>query len=557
MNIEDPRSLDPRSIYGKSQVVERQVQLVVVGGGVAGIAAATEASRAGVETLLIDENPIDMNMMALDVPLYFGQRILPTVRDRASMLQRVVSSSEGLEEAEEAGVELMLGHYVWGAFRNSKNVRELSGSMVGVADDERTWCIGYERLIVASGARDMGMAFGGWEKVGTMGANGAWSLMGRYQALTAQRVVILGSGNVGLRVAEMAMERGMEVVGVVEVGPEVLGDGGLREKVEGRGVKIYTAHTVKGAIGSGEEIEGLEIVEVGGDLKPVGGSEKRLECDTVVLSLGLVPNIELLNLLGVDLPFRSERGGYAPEVDEWMRTSVPSVYVCGDAAGFEDGMVLDESIAREQGRLAGIAAAESLGTVDSARAREVRGELGLLNEWMKNTHREVHSHYRRWLVSLLNVEGWGVYTCQCEEVTRRELADVQPPRYLEWESEQMSGRSLKTLVGDGPVNQDQIKRLTRVGMGYCQGRRCREQAALLLAEESGIDVSEIPLPTYRAPVRPLPLRVMYADDESQETRDNWTGWFGIRSQWTQSERQGGWGEGDRRAMGLGRTGGVL
>ena len=140
--------------------------------------------------------------------------------------------------------------------------------------------------------------------------------------------------------------------------------------------------------------------------------------------------------------------------------------------------------------------------------------------------REVHGHYRTWLRSLVNVGGWRVNACLCEEVTRGELVNVQPPRYVGWESEQMKARDLNTLAKDGPVNQDQIKRLTRAGMGYCQGRRCREQVAMLLAEEAGIDVSEIPMPTYRAPVRPLPLRVMSADDEPQETRDNWTIWFG-------------------------------
>ena len=520
----DPRLLDPSSIFGRYAKVERHVPLVVIGAGVAGVAAASEAAQAGVEVLLIDENPIDMAMMALDVPLYFGQRMLTTVRDRSSMFQRIVVSNEGLSQAEEAGVDLMLGHYVWGAFRNSANVRELEGPMVGVADEDRTWCIAYDQLIVATGARDLGMAVRGWDKAGVMGANGAWSLMSRYQALTAQRMVVLGSNNIGLRTAELALDRGIEVTAIVEVGPEPLGDSDLQRSLRERGVAIHSAHTVKQVVGAGDEVEGLEIVQVGGDLKPVSGTEKLLDCDTIVLAIGLVPNVELLNLLGVDTPFESERGGFAPAVDEWMRTSVPNVYAAGDVAGFHMGMVLDGEIAAQQGRLAGIAAAESLGGLSSDKARSLRSELDRLEDVGAG---EVHSHYRRWLTSLLNVEGWDAYTCLCEEVTRRELADVQPPRYLNWQSEQMSSRNLQTLLKGGPVIQDQIKRLTRVGMGYCQGRRCREQAALLLAEEAGVDVSQIPMPTYRPPVRPLPLRVMSAEEEDQDTRDNWTEWFGF------------------------------
>ena len=93
----------------------------------------------------------------------------------------------------------------------------------------------------------------------------------------------------------------------------------------------------------------------------------------------------------------------------------------------------------------------------------------------------------------------------------------------------MSKRNLQTLFQDGPVNPDQVKRLTRAGMGHCQGRRCREQIAMLLAEESKTDVAQVPIMTYRAPVRPLPLRVMHADDEPQEMRDEWGGWFRLGS----------------------------
>ena len=523
-SVTDPRSRDKASIFGRYSKPERHVPLIVVGAGAAGTAAATEAAKAGVEVLLIDENPIDLGMMSLDVPLFFGQRMLTTVQNRSSMLQRVVLSNEGLADAEEAGVELMLGHYVWGAFRNSANVRELEGAMVGVADEDRTWCIGYDRLIVASGARDMGMAFSGWEKAGVMGASGAWSLISRYRALTSQRIVVVGAGDLGLKTAVAALENGVEVAAIVEIEEHAPGSEGLQRELQERGVAIHTSHTIKNAVGSGDEVEGVSIVRVDADLKPIAGTEKDLECDTIVLAIGLVPNVELLALLGADIPFRSELGGYSVAVDEWMRTGAPNVYAAGDVTGWHSAMALDEETAAQQGRLAGMAAAESLGAASADQARALRSELDRLNG---TSAKPIHAYYRRWMHSLINADGWDAYTCLCEEVTRRELCDVQPPKYLEWESEQMSSRSLKTLMNDGPVNQDQIKRLTRAGMGYCQGRRCREQVSLLLAEEAGIDVSQVPMPSYRPPVRPLPLRIMSAEEEDQDTRENWTGWFGM------------------------------
>jgi hypothetical protein len=145
---------------------------------------------------------------------------------------------------------------------------------------------------------------------------------------------------------------------------------------------------------------------------------------------------------------------------------------------------------------------------------------------------EVHSYWQAWLTSLIAAGGWEVNICQCEEVTRRELVETRPPRYLGWDSPQMSARSVTTLAGDGPVSQDQIKRLTRAGMGPCQSRRCREQVGLLLAHAAGTTIDRIPLPTFRPPIRPLPLSVLWPADEPAAMREEWVSWFGIPTQFS-------------------------
>jgi len=144
----------------------------------------------------------------------------------------------------------------------------------------------------------------------------------------------------------------------------------------------------------------------------------------------------------------------------------------------------------------------------------------------------VHAYWQQWLQSLVHVGGWEVNVCQCEEVTRRELVEVKPPRYLKWDSPQMNARSLETILGDGPVNQDQIKRLTRAGMGPCQSRRCREQVGLLLAQSAGTTIDRIPLPSFRPPLRPLPLNVLWPADEPPAMREQWVSWFGIPTQFS-------------------------
>ena len=193
--------------------------LVVVGAGVSGTAAAIEAAQAGVQVTLMDENPIGMSMMGLDVPLFFGKRTMSALRNKAEMLERVAAANDALAEAERAGVDVQLGTCVWGAFRNTETSRELDGPQLGLADYERSWLMKYDRLIVAAGARDLGMSFAGWNMAGAMGANGAHSLMSRYRALSSQRMVVLGSGNLGLNTARMALDTGVEVAAVVDVSP--------------------------------------------------------------------------------------------------------------------------------------------------------------------------------------------------------------------------------------------------------------------------------------------------------------------------------------------------
>jgi thioredoxin reductase len=513
--------IDARSIAGKTPHPERHVPIVVVGAGVAGVAAAIEAARAGASVLLVDENPIDNDMMAMDVPLYFGQRMQASVRNRALMMERVVEARPELADAHDAGVDIQLGTYVWGAFVNGPTVQELHGPMLGLADDRRSWLVGYDRLIIAAGARDVVMGFPGWERAGVMGAHAACSLLLRYRALAAQRMLVVGSGALALGAAILALEHGVVVTGIVEVGERAHGDETMTRSLVDRGVPFYTHHTVLAARGRVGEVESAVLVRVDGDLMPIPGSEQEIVCDTVCLALGLAPNVELFPLAGARLVYDPTLGGWVPEIDGSMRTSIPTVFASGDCAGVHDGMLVDAELARRQGQVAGRAAVESLAT-DAVRSRPAATPAT----------REMSAYRQSWLRSLINAGGWDVNVCQCEEVTRRELIEVMPPRYLEWDSAQMSARNLDTMLRDGPVNQDQIKRLTRAGMGPCQSRRCREQVSLLLAEAAHTSVDRIPMPSFRPPVRPLPLHVLWPSDEPDVMREDWVSWFGIPTQFS-------------------------
>ncbi len=364
-------------------------------------------------------------------------------------------------------------------------------------------------------------------------------------------MAVLGSGALGLATALLALDRGIEVAAIVEVTDAPQGPAALVERLRGRGVPLLTGHAIAAATGGVDGVAAITVVALEDGVTARPGSERKIECDTLCLAVGAVPNVELMAALGCQLVASGERGGYVPVLDGEMRSSLPEIFAAGDCAGVGDDKILDADLARAEGRIAGHAAAASLGHIPSSSFRPERSEEPeprVSGEVLGSRFRgnddqgtgeeargEVHDAYlyqTAWLRALIGAGGWDVHACQCEEVSRREIVEVQPPRYLNWGSSQMRARGLGDLAADGPPNQDQVKRLTRAGMGLCQGRRCREQIALLLAMAADCPVGEIPLASYRPPLRPLPLAILRPLDEPAAMRQDWETWFGIASQWT-------------------------
>jgi thioredoxin reductase len=490
-------TIDPYSIAGKAPQPDERYELVVVGAGPAGLAAAIAAARAGARVLLVDEHPVDGATMGLEVPHHWGQRMTPAVHNKARLLETVAAADPDLATAFELGVEVRLGVAAWGAFAPGPSARALPGPLLGLADETRAWLVGFENLIVATGARDLGIGFAGWELPGVMGAAAANALIARYDAFAGRRLVILGGGATAVGLAELAIARGLDVAAMVDVGL------GRREPA---GIDILARHVIVAATGGSDGVSAAEVAPL-----DAGGS-RRIDCDTICLGIGLVPNIEIPALLGCTIAYRPERGGYTPVLDVDGRSSVPSVSVVGDAAGAWDAKTRDADIARAEGRRA---VAAILGTPREANVATPPTGDG--------------DNRRAWLAAQRAVGGADVMACVCEAVTREALQTLQPPRYLERTADRR--HDLAALGRDGPLDQDQVKRLTRAGMGPCQGRRCREQVGLILADAAGVEPGALAMPSWRAPIRPLPLAVLATLDEPAAMVAHWDAWFGIDVQY--------------------------
>ncbi len=469
------RGFDPKAVAGKFPAPERQVQVLVIGAGPAGASAAIAAAQAGAQVLLVDENPVDAALMGLDVPLYYGARYTGAVQSRARMMEQVFAANPLLETAFEAGVEIALGVSCWGAWVGGDGLASLPGPVAGLSDGDRAWMVGFERLILATGARDVALSFPGWDRPGVMGAQGLHALVKIYDAFAGRRLVILGSGALALETARFALAHGLDVAALVEVEPQIRGPAPLADQVRAAGVEILTGFAPARARGGLDGVEGLTV-------RSLDGAEREIVCDTIVQAISLTPVIELLGVLGAEVAMQPALGGHAPVSPDGTATSLEGVFLAGDAAGTPGGCWVGDDAARESGRRAALAALGRLFAPSDALAAP------------SATHQAPSIDYQQaWMRRLLSMNGPQTPVCQCEEVSLGALLAVRQPAYLGPPSPAMARRDLATLLDDGPPNQDQIKRLTRAGMGPCQGRRCREQVALALACAANESAARIPL----------------------------------------------------------------
>jgi len=485
-------------------------QVVVVGAGVAGCTAALEAAKLGLNVTLVDEHPQSLATMSLDAPYFYGAGLPNILSNRGLMAESVFGSNDLLIECLESGVDVMTSTCVWGSYRPGENSTQLTSGQLGLADEKRSWMIAYDHMVLAPGARDLVLPFPNWGLPGVTGACGGSALLDRYKVFEGENIVILGSGNLALRAAQSALRAGLKISGIVEVAPELQGDAAHVAELKATGISFYLSHTVLQAIGK-IKVEGIRIVRVDDNLAPISGTEDEIACDAICMAFGAVPNIELAAVTDCKIVFDAARGGWIPATDQSMETTQNSVFVVGDGAMVSEAMFLDPNLAMEQAKRA---------------ARTIAHKEGLAALESGNTPDHGTSLYPPWAWhrSLVKAGGLDVMVCQCEEVSRRGLLDLSLPRYLQSEVRRPGG-GLAGLSEGGQASQDLVKRLTRAGMGHCQGKRCRDHSAMLLADNASRELSAISPGSYRTPVRPLSLNVLWADDETEETRRDWRTWI--------------------------------
>lgn len=462
----------------------RQVDLLVIGAGPAGMAAALSAHQAGLQVLVLDENARPGGQIYRDV----AQSPLP---DPALLGPDYLRGRTLVAQFEASGIACWDQTLVWQITPDKQVSFTHKGALAGSGQ------IQARRIIIANGAYERPFPVPGWQLPGVMGVGAAQILLKSAALLPREPVVLAGCGPLLYLFAWQLIQFGQPVKAILDTAPA----DGLRQALRYlpaalrapspllKGLRLLWAIRRSGT----RHIKGVTALELLGQqqLEAVRyqavGRSATLATSLVLLHQGVVPNVQLTRSLGCEHVWSEAQLCWHPRLDGWGETSRPGIFVAGDGGGIAGALA-----AQAAGALTGWQVAQQLGVMDAPgrdalaaqahkelkRQRAVRPFLDALYR-PGDPFRRPPDH---------------AMVCRCEEVSAGEI------------------RQMAQLGCAGP---NQTKTFSRCGMGPCQGRFCGLTVAELLAQQHQQPVADIGYYRIRAPIKPVTigdLAVSYVPD---------------------------------------------
>lgn len=332
-----------------AQIETRDYDVVVIGGGPAGMGAALAAHEAGASTVVIERNEHLGGILRQCIHPGFGLTHFKEELTGPEYAQRFIN------RVREAGIDVMLGSMALGI---DEGGREDAAHSVTVMGEDGMVPLTCRSVVLAMGCRERTRSeikIPGSRPAGVYTAGLAQRYINIENLRPGHRVVILGSGDIGLIMARRCALEGLEVEGVYELMPYANGlHRNVKNCLEDFGIPLHLSTTVTRVIGR-DRVEAVEVSNVGEDLSPIPGTERTIPCDTLLLSVGLIPENELARAAGVEIDPRT-RGA---RVDQDLQTNVGGIFSCGNVLQVHD---LADNVTAEAARAGAAAAAHALGT---------------------------------------------------------------------------------------------------------------------------------------------------------------------------------------------------
>lgn len=463
----------------------KPVDLLIVGSGPAGMSAAVTARRAGLDVLVIDEQPAPGGQIWRDI-----ETVAAT--ERAGLLG--AAYLEGCTAAEAfraSGAAYQPGSQLW---------QIEPGFRAFVTKGGRARIIEARTILLATGAQERPAPFRGWTLPGILTVGAGQILLKNAGQVPANPVWLAGSGPLMLLYMTQLLKAGGKIAGYLDTTPPGRLTSSLRHlpsalravgelykgmkwslSLRASGVRIIRHVTDIEALGN----ERLETIRY----RTAAGADETIEVDTLLIHEGVIPQLHVALGLGCEVTWRDKQDCYVPKLDAWGETSQPNVFIAGDGAG-----IAGAKAAALRGEIAALGIARKLGQITPHAAIKAAKPLrAKLNHQLA---------IRPFLDALFRpreaifVPDDETVVCRCEEVTAREVR-------------------AKAHIGRPGANQ--VKAFTRAGMGPCQGRQCGYTVTRILAEVEGRSASEVGFFNIRPPLKPVTIGELASLHEPKET----------------------------------------
>ena len=443
--------------------------LLVIGAGPGGLAAAEAAASLGADVLLLDERKFPGGQ--------FYKQTAPDL-NRKALDRQQQSGAKAIDAALDAGARMIGDAAVWGVFDGPVFCVETSGAALTVLP---------RATVVATGAYERPRVVPGWELSGVMTTGAAQSLWRTYRSLPGRKLAFAGNGPLNFQVALEVSRAGAEVALVAEAAASpfarllcasamlasdpllALKGFSMVAELAARRIPVRYGTVIQGIEASGDQIAAHFASE--------NGRAETVHVDALCMNYGFHPQNEILRLLNVQFDYDSTRRQLVPKRDARFETSVDGVFAVGDCCG-----TMGAPASIEEGRIAGFAAA-SLATGCPATKIKPR-RLARIRRFQR-------SLWKLFAAEPQDFEdiGESALVCRCEGIDKSRI---------------------DKLISNGIFDMGAVKRATRIGMGRCQGRYCAQIVAPHAARAASRTIDEYASFAPRVPIKPVAISMIAA-----------------------------------------------